>query len=73
MKSIGVYKTDVDNVSEARMLLEEIRCTLPGSDPSFDLDDCDNVLRIEYESPSTNHKKIAVIFERLGYELEPLL
>ena len=69
---IGVYKTDVADASEARMLLDEIRRKLPDSNPSFDLEDCDNVLRIEYRSPKTNKRKLTLIFERLGYQLEPL-
>ena len=72
MTKIGVYKTDVEDQSEANTILDEIRRTLPDSDPSFDLDDCDNVLRIEYKSAGKSEEKLTFIFKCLGYHFEPL-
>lgn len=50
MRTIEVYKTNVNEPSSARAILEDIIRTHPKSDPIFDLENCDNVLRIEGSS-----------------------
>lgn len=72
MKTIEVYKTNVDEHSSARMILDEIRESHPNSDPSFDLEDCDKVLRIE-DSSGINSLKIEEIIQNHGYHLNSLL
>ncbi|MCW9705535.1 hypothetical protein [Fodinibius salsisoli] len=72
MERIGVYQTDVNDLSEADSILDEIRHRLPGSDASFDLDDCDNVLRIEYNAPEADSTKVVSILEDNGYQINPL-
>lgn len=72
MKIIEVYKTNVDESSSAKMILDEIRESHPNSDPSFDLDDCDKVLRIE-DSSGINHVKIEEIVQTHGFYLDSLL
>lgn len=72
MKMIGVYKTNVDNKLKAKSILDEIRRKLPGSDPSFDLSDCDNVLRIENRISGVEDTGIKKILESHGYKMEPL-
>lgn len=47
MRTVAVYKTNVDEHSEAETILDIIREQLPDTDPNFDLDDRDNVLRVE--------------------------
>ncbi len=72
MPTVKVYKTNVNNPSKADSILDEIRHKLPESDPSFDLDDCDKVLRIEYATKNPQDDKLNLIFERFGHHLEPL-
>lgn len=72
MKTIEVYKTNFDEVSSAKMILEEIRESHPESDPSFDLDDCDKVLRIE-DSSGVNRSIIEEIIQNHGFYLDSLL
>lgn len=72
MKTIGVYKTNVDDPSRAKTIVQEIRRILPGSDPSIDLEDCDKVLRIEHAEGRINELKLTEIFARFGYNLEML-
>lgn len=72
MKKVKVYKTDVRDPSKADTMLGEIRRKLPGSDPSFDLDDSDKVLRIEYATKNPQDDKLNLIFEHFGHHLEPL-
>lgn len=72
MKTIEVYRTNVEEVSSAKMILDEIRQSHPNSDPSFDLEDCDKVLRIE-DSSGINHIKIKEIIQNHGFYLDSLL
>ncbi len=72
METIEVYKTDVDDESKAEAILDDIRRILPGSDPSIDLDDCDNVLRVEYSDSEMDESKIKEILRGHGYRMEIL-
>lgn len=72
MKTIEVYKTNVDERSSVRMILNEIRESHLNSDPIFDLEDCDKVLRIE-DSFSINSLIIEEINQNHGYHLNSLL
>lgn len=44
---IEVFKTNVQEFSEAQMLVVLLRKHFPNSKINFDLDDCDKVLRVE--------------------------
>lgn len=72
MGEIKVYKTDVQTHTVARYLTECIHLELPYSDVSFDLEDCDNVLRIESLNGKINENTIRKIFEDNGQYLETL-
>ncbi len=73
MCEIKVYKTDVQTHTIARYLTQSIYQEFPHSDVSFDLEDCDNVLRIESLNGKVNEKRLRKIFENNGYHLESLL
>jgi len=51
MKLIEVFKTDVLDKATARLLVKSLKQLFPGSKISFDLDDCDRILRIESSEP----------------------
>ncbi len=51
MKRIEVFKTDVLDKATAKTLIRSLKQLFPGSKVSFDLDDCDRVLRIESSAP----------------------
>lgn len=72
MLSVKVYKTDIDDKSRAKTILDEIRQLLPGSNPSIDLDDCDKVLRIENKVAEINESKLKKILNSYGYKMEIL-
>jgi len=44
---VEVFKTTVDNLPQAYRLLEAMHRAFPGYQINFDLDDCDNILRVE--------------------------
>ena len=46
-KMVEVFKTNVQEVSQAQNLLALLREHFPGSWINFDLEDCDNILRVE--------------------------
>lgn len=69
---VKVYKTNVHEFSQAQDILKDIRTLLPGSDPSFDLEDCDNVLRIERTSGKIEEQEIREILSNYGHSLEIL-
>ena len=73
MKTIGVYKTNVKNRRKAELIMETICLHLPGSDPSFDLEDCDRVLRVVSPDCSLNESKLRGILAKYGYHMESMI
>ena len=71
MNTIEVYRTDVDEQDSAKAIEAEIRRTHPTSDPSFDLEDCDNVLRIK-DDTGVDKGTIEAIVQTHGFQLNPL-
>lgn len=73
MKTIGVYKTNVGNRIKAKLILETIYRQLPDCDPSFDLEDCDRVLRVVSPENGIDESKIRGILEKYGYYMESMI
>lgn len=73
MMKVNVYKTDVSDQNTAAKLLEKIRRKIPGSDPSFDLEDCDNVLRVASPVSNTFEAVIQEIVEQAGHNIEKMI
>lgn len=71
MSDIKVYKTTVDNREQAKEILQDIRAELPESYPSFDLDDCDKVLRVESRM-GVKEVRIKKIIKNYGHQMEVL-
>ncbi len=44
---VEVYKTNVQEISQANRLLALLHQHFPGSKINFDLEDCDKILRVE--------------------------
>ncbi len=69
---IVVYKTDVSDSVLAVRILDELRKNLPGCDASFDLSDCDNVLRVEHSTETLLAGKVEKTVMACGVHLEVL-
>ncbi len=69
---VHVYKTTVQSTSEADSIIQLILNELPSCDISFDLEDCDNVLRIESNNGEFDEKIVKRIFEQNKHKLETL-
>ncbi|MBW7915002.1 MAG: hypothetical protein H3C54_15155 [Taibaiella sp.] len=63
---VEVFKTNVTNPQQADELICLLRTILPGSRINFDLEDCDKVLRIDYESVDPAH--VTGILAGRGFE-----
>ncbi len=70
--NIKVYKTNVAEKSKAGEILDKIRLFIPDSDPSFDLEDCDKVLRVETQKKPVDDMKIRGLVQASGYQIEEL-
>lgn len=49
--SVEIFKTNVLEPPVAKALVRSLKRLLPGSRVNFDLEDCDNILRIETSRP----------------------
>ncbi len=70
-KIIEVFKTDVQDAGDSDELVQKLTACLPGSKVNFDLEDCDNVLRVEAENFTA--ERIIRILNNCGYNCELLL
>ena len=67
---IGVFKTNVLQVKQARMLLEKLAEHFPKHKINFDLSDCDKILRVKGKNISA--KKIIELLNKATYQCEVL-
>lgn len=73
MNRIGVYKTDVENWPTAKNILSAIHREFRNYDVSFDLEDCDNVLRVESKNGPADEAAIKQILQKHGHHIERLI
>lgn len=67
---VEVFKTSVDTRQQAISLVEEIRQYFNDTKISFDLDDCDKILRVE--GAEIQPGLVVSIVKRMGFECEVL-
>lgn len=65
---VEVFKTTVEKQSQARLLVDLICLAFTGYRASFDLEDCDKVLRISCEGAAVCNASVIGLLESLGYE-----
>ena len=68
--NVLVFKTNISNYNDANQANLKLMNVFSPSDVHIDLEDCDNVLRIESNS-LTNIEVVSEI-KRLGFECAPL-
>jgi hypothetical protein len=71
---VQVYKTDVESRDDEKRITAVLNAEFSANDYdlSFDLEDCDNVFRIESFNGKINEDKIRGIFKKSGYNLEKM-
>lgn len=68
---IEVFKTNVQEVEQSKIIVAKLHEHFPNSVINFDLEDCDNILRIH--GSSVSNKKIIELLHSYGYWCEVLL
>lgn len=72
-KVVEVFKTNVRSEWQSRQIIEKLQQILPGTRINFDLEDCDNILRIESASGPVDTHRVLRILESSGCYAEILL
>ena len=67
---VEVFKTNIQDKRAANNVLDDLRVCFPKSKINFDLEDCDNILRIESETITP--EEVSKILTRKGYYCEVL-
>lgn len=62
---VEVFKTDVQEVAESDVLVQELLVHFPSTRITFDIDDCDRVLRLQGSSISPS--RVVEILAARGY------
>ncbi|SNR45827.1 hypothetical protein [Flavobacterium sp. ov086] len=68
---IEVFKTNVQEVEQSKMIVGKLLEHFPNSAINFDLEDCDKILRIN--ASSISNQKIIELLDSYGYHCEVLL
>lgn len=69
---IEVFKTNVTLHSQADMLLGEIHALFKNYKANFDLNDCDNILRVNSGNESIEAAPLIKLLNRYGFNAEVL-
>jgi len=69
---VEVFKTSVTLIEEEIFLLKELRKKFPDYLINFDLEDCDNILRIEVAKEKINVATIIKLVRSYGFDIEVL-
>ncbi|WP_342087472.1 hypothetical protein [Dyadobacter sp. OTU695] len=65
---VEVFKTDVEKQSQAKLLVDLICLAFTGYQASFDLEDCDKVLRVSCEGAAICGTSVIGLLKNFGYE-----
>lgn len=69
---VEVFKTNVIQQTHANMLVDQIQRTFLNYKANFDLEDCDNILRVKNITGVVQTTKIIQLVETYGFEAEVL-
>lgn len=65
---VEVFKTDVEKQSQANLLTAMISLAFAGYQATFDLEDCDKVLRISCPEDEISCTAVIKLLENFGYQ-----
>lgn len=71
--AIEVFKTNVKNPEQAKLLMERIHEYFPDYKANFDIEDCDRILRVKSISENVNIHLIIEFLQKAGCKAEVLL
>lgn len=69
---VEVFRTNVKDHNQAEMLLQQIHQTFHNFQASFDLEDCDNILRVESSSETISSFLLIDLLKESGFTAEIL-
>lgn len=69
---VEVFKTNVMELCDAEKLIQQIRQNFCHYSVNFDLEDCDKILRIEYEGEAFDPEFLKELFTNSGFDLRAL-
>jgi hypothetical protein len=67
---IGIFKTNVQEEAHSKMIVEQLLVQFPNSTITFDLEDCDKILRIH--GASISNSSTIELLNRHGFHCEVL-
>jgi hypothetical protein len=71
MEKVEVFRTNVEDQSHARMLLDRIHASF-NYQANFDLEDCDKILRVKYTDDSISVSCLIKLLNEQGFNAEVL-
>jgi len=69
---VEVYSTNVQDQKQVEFILSQFGRIFPAYEINFDLEDCDNILRVESASESIDVFKIVSLLNDFGFTAEVL-
>jgi hypothetical protein len=69
---IEVFKTNVDNYDQATMLVDQIHKNFADYKANFDLQDCDNILRVKSATALIQSDSLINFLRDFGFHAEVL-
>lgn len=67
---VEVFKTNISNLAQAKQVIKLLQQQFPLAQITFDLDDCDRILRMENET--INPHQVTITLTQLGFNCQPL-
>ncbi|MGO3707196.1 MAG: hypothetical protein ACTJGD_04175 [Mesonia hippocampi] len=68
---VAIFKTDIVQEKEAQEIVEQLKNKLPTYEINFDLEDCDNILRVYGKNDKTNF--VVRFMSNMGFQCSPIL
>jgi len=72
MKQVEIFKTNVCNANQSARVIQLLSERFLEYEVNFDLDDCDQILRIETAFGEINNAKIKQVLASAGYSCQEL-
>ena len=71
-KMVEVFKTNITEQKKAKQIIEKLQQKFSDYKINFDLEDCDNILRVENITGQIDHEVLVQIISDDGFYIEPL-
>lgn len=69
---VEVYKTNIKKRKQSKLVLKKLKQKFPHFRINFDLEDCDNILRVESPKGKVDNNQVIQFVKNLGFYIEVL-